>query len=106
LKEETDLIREFHSVSSLPMFILIFGLVSTVLSPVNAGLSRSMEAEADYEALVLTDDPESFISSEIRLARDNKSRLDSHPLPSFIYDSHPETLDRIEMAVKYRERKK
>lgn len=106
LKEQTELIREFHSVSALPMFILVFGLVSTVVSPLNSWISRSMEAEADYEALVLTDDPESFINSEIRLAKDNKSRLDSHPLPSFVYDSHPETIDRIEMAVKYREKKK
>jgi len=91
-----------YSPSSIPILILIFGLLNFINSPLENYMSRIDETEADIEALILTNDKTSFISTEIKMARDNKSRLNPHPIVEWFYYSHPKTLDRIKLAEDYR----
>lgn len=91
-------LKEFYSPSSLPFLFLILSLVGTILGPFSATLSRTLETQADREALVLTNDKKSFISTEIKLAKDNKSRLNPHKLEVIFEHSHPTTIERIEFA--------
>ncbi|TGN02902.1 M48 family metallopeptidase [Leptospira dzoumogneensis] len=91
-------LKEFYSPSSLPFLFLILSLVGTILGPFSATLSRVLETQADREALVLTNDKKSFISTEIKLAKDNKSRLNPHKLEVIFEHSHPTTIERIEFA--------
>ncbi|TGM90189.1 M48 family metallopeptidase [Leptospira licerasiae] len=91
-------LKEFYSPSSLPFLFLILSLVGTILGPFSATLSRALETQADREALVLTNDKKSFISTEIKLAKDNKSRLNPHKLEVIFEHSHPTTIERIEYA--------
>ena len=91
-----------YSPSSIPILILIFGLLNFINSPIENYLSRNDETEADREALILTNDKESFISTEIKMARDNKSRLNPHPSIEWFYYSHPKTLDRINLAENFK----
>jgi STE24 endopeptidase len=103
LKKKGDIsVREFHSPATVPVFLLTLGIISSFFQPLDMYISRSMEAQADYEALLLTNDKESFISAEIKLAKENKSRLDIHPLIEMLRHSHPKTLDRIQMAEDYK----
>ncbi|TGL34755.1 M48 family peptidase [Leptospira koniambonensis] len=97
-EEESIPLKEFYSPSSLPFLFLILSLVGTVLGPFSATLSRALETQADREALVLTNDKKSFISTEIKLAKDNKSRLNPHKLEVIFEHSHPTALERIEFA--------
>jgi len=94
---------KMHSPSVIPLYLLLFYLFSNFTNPVEMAVSREMEKSADYYALEVTRDPDSFISSEIKIARDNSSRLNKHPLPVFFRASHPITIDRIKMAEKYKE---
>lgn len=91
-------LKEFYSPSSLPFLFLVLSLVGTILGPFSATLSRALETQADREALVLTNDKKSFISTEIKLAKDNKSRLNPHKLEVIFEHSHPTTIERIEYA--------
>ena len=94
--------EEIYSPSAVPLYILLFLIFSNITTPIELALSRSMERNADRYSLEMTKDPDSFISSEIRLARDNSARLNEHPVPAFFYDSHPATIERIQMAADYK----
>ena len=97
-------IGEMHSPSMIPLYILLFIVFSGITDPIEMAVSRKMERDADYYALTVTGDPDAFISAEIRIARDNSSRLNKHPLPAFFRSSHPITIERIKMAEKFREK--
>ncbi|XDD49620.1 M48 family metallopeptidase [Leptospira sp. WS92.C1] len=94
-------LKEFYSPSSLPFLFLILSLFGSLTKPVWSTLSRFHETQADREALILTKDKKSFISTEIKLAKDNRSRLNPHPAEVIYSHSHPTTLERIRFAEKY-----
>jgi STE24 endopeptidase len=96
---------EMHSPSLIPVYLLLFIIFSTLTNPLEMAVSRKMEREADYYALRITEDPDAFISSEIKIARDNSSRLNRHPVPAFFRNSHPMTIERIKMAERFRDSK-
>lgn len=95
-------IGKMHSPSIIPLYLLLFIIFSAITDPLEMIISRSMERNADYYALTVTDDPDAFISSEIRIARDNRSRLNRHPFPAFFRSSHPAAIDRILMAESFK----
>ncbi|TGL76751.1 M48 family metallopeptidase [Leptospira yasudae] len=91
-------LRELYSPSTLPFLFLILSLFGSLTKPAWSTLSRYQETEADLEALVLTQDKKSFIGTEVKMAKDNQSRLNPHPSEVFYYHSHPTTLQRIQFA--------
>lgn len=93
---------EMYSPSLLPLYLMLYIILSSFTNPAEMAVSRAFERNADYYSLEITKDPDAFISSEIRIARDNKSRLNEHPLPACILDSHPMTIERIIMAEKFK----
>lgn len=95
-------LKEIHSPSSWPLLFLIVSIAGTITNPFWNTFSRYQEAQADMEALVLTNDKKSFISTEIKMAKDNKSRLNPHPWVVFYSYSHPKTIDRIKMAEEFK----
>jgi STE24 endopeptidase len=100
--ESNNSIGEIHSPSMIPLYLLLFTLIMNFTNPVENVISRSMERNADFYALTVTGDPESFISSEIRIAKDNRSRLNRHPLPAFFRSSHPSAIERIKMGERFK----
>lgn len=103
-KDQTIPIKEFHSPSTLPLLFFLLGLIGFFFDPIASSISRYQEKQADYESLLQTSDAESFISSEIKLAQHNKSRLNAHPFITFWRASHPHTLERIKMAEEFKKR--
>ncbi len=103
-REGSLFLKEIYNPSTIPFIILIFGLLHFLVRPIESRFSRLDETQADKEALLITGDVESFISTEIKMARDNKSRLNPHPLIVFLYFSHPKTIDRILLAEEYRKK--
>jgi STE24 endopeptidase len=63
-----------------------------------------MEITADIYSLEITNDPDTFISSNIKLAKDNSSRLNVNKVAAFFRRSHPTTIERIKLGEKYRGR--
>ena len=107
LKNESESsIGEMYSPSMIPFYLLIFIIFSIIADPIENFVSRKMEMSADQYALEATGDPDAFISAEIRIAKDNRSRLNKNPLAALFRDSHPMTIDRIKIAEKYREKTK
>ncbi len=88
--------------SNLVVLVFLYQLLNYFLNPIDSFISRKMELSADKFAIEVTNDPNSFIESEIKMAKDNKSLLNPHPWVSFFYGSHPTTLERIQLAEEYK----
>ena len=96
------ILKEIYSPSSLPLLFLVISILGTFTSPIWNTINRYQEIQADKEALILTNDKKSFIDTEIKMAKDNKSRLNPHPWVVNLYYSHPKTIDRILMAEDFK----
>lgn len=78
------------------VFIALFLLLISFLgSPIENYLSRQMEREADYTAVLLTADISAAINLQLNLAVKNKSDVAPPPFMEWFAYSHPSTLNRI-----------
>jgi STE24 endopeptidase len=84
--------------ASLPALAVALAVTSFAIGVVGNQLSRAVEARADTFALELTDDPESLIGLQTRLAKTNVSDPDPPDAVSFLLGSHPTALERIGAA--------
>lgn len=89
----------------VPGYTLYVVLMFVALVPSNF-ISRVMEAEADRSALELTRDPDTFIHSNIRIARSNLSQVLPPPEVEFALFTHPSIAHRIWMAQNFRSQQK
>jgi len=84
-----------HSYIGL-LIIGIFGnRIGFFLKPLYMSLSRKFEKQADEFAMNARLDPTPFILSLKKLAVDNLSNLNPHPLYVWFSYSHPPVLERI-----------
>jgi STE24 endopeptidase len=72
--------------------------LTTATGPLQALVSRRVEARADVHALDLTRDPDTFVASERRLALTNLADLEPNRALYLLFASHPSTPERIELA--------
>jgi STE24 endopeptidase len=87
--------------AGLPLILLLFMLASWLTLPVQNGISRYFERQADADSLALAEKPEAFIEAEKRLARDNLSNVAPVPFNVWMFSSHPPAVERIEMAERW-----
>ncbi len=80
----------------LPLFALLLIIYSVVTTPLQNGLSRKLEFEADGYAAAQGPGKEAFISSLERLAGLNLADPDPNPILEFALHSHPSISRRIE----------
>ncbi|RKY14782.1 MAG: hypothetical protein DRP63_07965 [Planctomycetota bacterium] len=76
--------------------------LSLVVAPFENHLSRRCEAQADLEALRLTNNPDAFIRAEKRLALHNLCALNRSGLRYLWFATHPTPLERIGMAEAFK----
>ena len=85
---------------AIPGYAIYVVLMFVALVPSNM-ISRQVEAEADWTALELTGDPQTFVEARVRISQSNLS----HVLPSkwveFLFFGHPSPARRIRMAENY-----
>ncbi|MFI6234124.1 M48 family metalloprotease [Micromonospora sp. NPDC050784] len=87
--------------SAFPLLVALVTVAGLVAAPVQALMSRRVEARADAHALALTDDPESFESMQRRLGSVNLGDPDP-PRWEYLYSaSHPSTVERMAAARAY-----
>ncbi|WP_036517332.1 M48 family metallopeptidase [Nocardioides sp. J54] len=93
--------RDLRSAGAVPLLLAVVALAGLVTSPVQNGISRALETRADQTALEQTDDPESFVALQRRLAL----RAHADPTPPtwshFWFGSHPTVLERVGLARAY-----
>ncbi len=90
-------------VAGLPMIWLLFSLYHVALMPLQHGISRHFEREADRFALETTRQPEAFIGCMRRLAEQNLSDIDPSPWVEWWLYDHPSIARRIRMAEAFRQ---
>ena len=85
----------------LPAFALAIAATSFVLGIAGNQLSRAVEARADTFALELTDDPKGMIELQEQLADRNLSDPDPPDAFTFLFGTHPPTIERIGSALAW-----
>ena len=80
---------------SLIIFFMLYGLIlEAIFMPIISAFSRSHEFSADSFAAINTNKNDIILALK-KLGSENKAFPLSHPLYSFIYDSHPTLEQRI-----------
>jgi STE24 endopeptidase len=87
----------------LPALALSVAVIVFLITTVSNQLSRRVEARADSFSLQLTHEPDAFISFQRRIALKNVSDPDPWDWTSFLFGTHPTTVDRIGTGVAVRE---
>jgi STE24 endopeptidase len=87
----------------LPAFALAIALTSLVIGIPGNQLSRAVEARADTFSLQLTNDPKGMIGLQQQLADRNLADPDPPGLYTFVFGTHPPTIDRIGSALAWQQ---
>jgi Zn-dependent protease with chaperone function len=85
----------------LPALALAIGATSFVIGIAGNQLSRAVEARADTFSLQLTNQPRGMIELQQQLADRNLADPDPPGLFTFLFGTHPATVDRIGAAVAW-----
>ena|SRR5690348_1794751 len=97
-------IPAFHGLSdpaTMPLVAAVLGVFGLIVLPLTNGFSRTVERQADGYALESTGKVSAFISAMTRLANQNLSELNPHPLVEFFLYNHPSIGNRLAFARKY-----
>jgi STE24 endopeptidase len=87
-------------VAALPLVVALFTLYSFVLTPVQNGITRSMEAEADAFGLNASREPDGFAQGALHLSEYRKMR--PGPVEEFVFFDHPSGWNRIHRAMQWK----
>ena len=93
-----------RSPEAVPLSLFVLVVLNLLALPVTSWISRRMEAEADWKALVTTADP---AAARGRSAASHHSSLGDPDPPRLVHvvlDSHPALADRVAMAEAWRAR--
>lgn len=81
--------------SAIPLYFLYALAAGILASPLKNWVSRSLERQADAEALRVTGKRAAFVSSMRKLGEQNRADTDPHPLIRLIFFDHPSVSERI-----------
>jgi STE24 endopeptidase len=84
--------------AAIPALVLAVAIVVPVITVISNQLSRAVEQRADAFALELTDEPETQIAFQRRIAVKNVSDPDPPGWVTFLLGTHPPTIERIGQA--------
>lgn len=87
-----------RQLASLPLVFLYFIFFGIITRPLEAYVSRRFEFDADRFALKITQEKEAFVSLMSKLAEQNLSDRNPHPLIKFFFFDHPPIDERIKIA--------
>lgn len=99
-------IRSVDDLASLPVLLLLLGIVSFVLTPVTNGISRYFEHQADQYALEVThgatpDSGQVAAQTFQILGEVDLEYPDPGPIDVFLTYDHPATRDRVRFSLTY-----
>ena len=88
--------------ASLPLLILVAGVVSLAATPIALATSRRLEHEADRFGLEITRNSQAAARTFVKLQQENLGVPRTGVLDHLWRDSHPDLADRIVFANRYR----
>ena len=88
--------------AGLPLVLLLMTLGNWLTLPVQNGISRHFERQADAASLELARKPDAFIGAEKRLAVDNVGNVAPTPFNTWMFATHPPAVERIQMAERWK----
>ena len=97
-----DVMYNSFGFSTMPCYVGLFlvGIlwepVNFFISPIGMAISRKFEREADFYSLGILKTAKPLSIALKKIAKENLSNLDPHPLYVFFNYSHPPLLERIE----------
>jgi STE24 endopeptidase len=94
-------LRSLTDPAGVPLILLLFSLGSWLVLPLENVISRQFERQADWTALELTGDPETFIAAEKNLAVSNLGNVAPNPISQWFFATHPSAVERIKMAERW-----
>ncbi len=92
------------TVEAVPLVLGLAAVGALLAAPVHATMSRAVEARADVHALELTEDVETFVAMQRRLATANLSDPDPPTWLRVWFGTHPTTAQRIALAEGWADR--
>ncbi len=95
-------ISERGDPASLPWLLLIVAVITFLLEPLQNGLSRHFEHQADIYGLELTHFNEPMASAHVKFAKTSKLNPYPHPFIEFWRYTHPSLGKRIDFILRYR----
>ena len=95
-------VTNIANIAGLPLFIVIYTLAGFAFTPLEHWYSRKIEAEADYFGLEIARKPDAQISTDKRLADQNLSETDPHPLVEWYFYDHPAIMKRVAMSENWK----
>jgi|GEM_PF-1692740 len=90
-------------VAGLPYIMAIVAIATILSLPVQNGISRLAERQADQFALVTSQQPAAFIELFEQFAEQNLSLIDTSAWEKYFFYTHPPIADRIQMAETWSE---
>jgi STE24 endopeptidase len=89
---------------AVPVALIVVAVLQLATAPLTNLISRRNEAEADWKALEVTDDPAALEGTMRGLAKDSLGDPDPPAWAQLFLGTHPTLADRIAMARAWRER--
>lgn len=94
--------RQMKDSASLPLILLLIGIISFLAQPAENTFSRYVEHEADVYSLNLTHMNDAYADALKKLGEINVSDPDPPEWIEFIFYTHPSLRKRIDFARSYR----
>ena len=88
-------------ISGLPWLILVLPILILVLQPALNWYNRHIETAADETALVLSDNPQAFVSLMTKLTDQNLNEAEPSQWAKLLFYDHPTYNERIKLAHNY-----
>jgi STE24 endopeptidase len=85
-------------VAGLPFLLAVVAVVTLISLPVQNGVSRYAEAQADRFSLDVSRKPEAYVTSFVKLAEENLAAVDAPSWEKLLFYDHPSIAERIRMA--------
>lgn len=94
------------SPAAVPLSLLVVVGLQLLSLPFQNAVSRHMEQEADWVALETTEDPAAARALFRGLTAESLADPDPPEWSSLLFDSHPPAVERVALAVAWRERER
>lgn len=91
-------LSSLQELAALPLILLYFVVFGILMQPFENYMSRRLERHADRMALEVTGSRGAFISMMDKLATQNLSDRNPHPIIKFFFFDHPPIAERIASA--------
>jgi STE24 endopeptidase len=86
---------------AVPAVVLAVGLMAPAITAISNQLSRAVETRADAYSLRVTGEAQPFIGFQRRITVQNVSDPDPPGIARFLLGTHPTTLQRIGLALRF-----